>query len=595
MIIRWILLLHVGLCLGFAEPDGKLVALLQSTEAEAAKPEPDLAKVSFDLAAYLHDYDRPRAEAVLEEWVAELKQGLPPDADDLAKRKALISFANEKVPPGEAAQARPFTDQIPLEYPESRWLYHVLLKRKANCMGRSTLYLVLGREIGLEIQGVVAPGHVCVLAPGPGGTPEFLETTDHGKVVPKRAYEKLLGKGARVCHYRGLSPKEFISDLLSAHLGYRLNEGKRYAEAERAIQAALRLNPSNRGAFVNLGRACRGLGKLEEAVRCYDKTLSTWDLDMAWYNRGNALQDLEKLPEAATSYRHALRLNPECAKARSALAKLSLRVGDISSAFEARKDVVPPFAPSDDARKALRLDEAGKSAEAIPLYKKAIAAAPKDSPNLATLYLNLGNSLSKLKRTEEALKEYQTAARIDPAYVKAWTSTALAAGKLKKIELAADAIRQAKLVGTHAPDVVYAEVALAMMADDIAKAIEVGEAGLKRHVDFDGDRRALYSLKILLVDFYLRPGPGMKKIRAVELVTEQAEAKPNDLLLQCSLAAVEWRAGLREQADQRMVRALRRGAGTALELKLFRFEMAYRRMCRELEAEEAAPPAEASP
>lgn len=72
----------------------------------------------------------------------------------------------------------------------------------------------------------------------------------------------------------------------------------------------------------------RGIFDLKEKIKCYDKTLELNPKeDMAWNNKGWALDGLGKYEEAIKCYDQALALNPENNKAKnnksSALKKLT--------------------------------------------------------------------------------------------------------------------------------------------------------------------------------------------------------------------------------------------------------------------------------
>ena len=64
--------------------------------------------------------------------------------------------------------------------------------------------------------------------------------------------------------------------------------------------------------WLNKGNSLANLKKFEEAIACYDKTLSldstNWE---AWGNKGNALSKLGKDEESIVCYTQAIRLNHE--------------------------------------------------------------------------------------------------------------------------------------------------------------------------------------------------------------------------------------------------------------------------------------------
>jgi tetratricopeptide (TPR) repeat protein/predicted Ser/Thr protein kinase len=130
--------------------------------------------------------------------------------------------------------------------------------------------------------------------------------------------------------------------------GYHVERGralvrvKRYDEAIRACDDALRLAPDQPAAHAVRGRALLALGRYEEAERAFDRSMRTGGEPAAdvFRGRGRARMKLEKYPEAAEDYTRALERAPDAdlyqhrgwAHAFSDAWKLALR--DFSKAVE---------------------------------------------------------------------------------------------------------------------------------------------------------------------------------------------------------------------------------------------------------------------
>jgi tetratricopeptide (TPR) repeat protein len=72
------------------------------------------------------------------------------------------------------------------------------------------------------------------------------------------------------------------------------------------------MDPMLAAAWVNKGTTLDDLGKYQEAVICYDKSLDINSRDTdAWTNKGNALYNLKRYQESIVCYDKSLAINPE--------------------------------------------------------------------------------------------------------------------------------------------------------------------------------------------------------------------------------------------------------------------------------------------
>ncbi len=92
------------------------------------------------------------------------------------------------------------------------------------------------------------------------------------------------------------------------HLGNALQVLSRHEEAEASYRAALALAPGDTETLNNLGNSLRGQGRHEEAIACYGDVLGREpENPRALYNMGLSLTELDRLHEAETALRAALR------------------------------------------------------------------------------------------------------------------------------------------------------------------------------------------------------------------------------------------------------------------------------------------------
>lgn len=102
--------------------------------------------------------------------------------------------------------------------------------------------------------------------------------------------------------------------------------------AEQAFQQALLLQPGNPELHLDYGDACQRFGAPQRAVEHYRLATRLAPSARAYNCLGIALQALGKLDLARTSYRRALKLDPESVSTPINLAQLHERQGDLDAA-----------------------------------------------------------------------------------------------------------------------------------------------------------------------------------------------------------------------------------------------------------------------
>ncbi len=119
-------------------------------------------------------------------------------------------------------------------------------------------------------------------------------------------------------------------------LGLALLDAGRVRQAETGFRKALLLDPSCNEARLHLAHSLHMRKKFDEALSLYDELLSHgWNNAVTLNNRGNTLLLMNRLEEAAESYRSALSLKPDLHDARVALATALQGMGKISEALAA--------------------------------------------------------------------------------------------------------------------------------------------------------------------------------------------------------------------------------------------------------------------
>jgi predicted O-linked N-acetylglucosamine transferase (SPINDLY family) len=225
------------------------------------------------------------------------------------------------------------------------------------------------------------------------------------------------------------------------------------ARTGHADQAAVLLRqvaiamPDNPVAHNNHANVLRDLGRLQEAVKNYDRALA---LDPgyaeAYYNRGDALLALKRPDAALESYVTAIRLRPDYAEAHYSRGIALHELGRVNEALEsyARAIAIHPRFADAYYNQGIALHELRRWEEAARSYRGAIqiregfaqaynnlgtvlrdlgqtdgaldcfAKALTINPALGEAHLNLGQTLATLKRLEESLASYEQALRLMP-------------------------------------------------------------------------------------------------------------------------------------------------------------------------------------
>ena len=174
-------------------------------------------------------------------------------------------------------------------------------------------------------------------------------------------------------NYAIVGKKEELTDRDWNNKGAALHELGRLQEAIECYDKALEINLRNVGALSNKGNVLNKLGKHQEAIECYDKALEINPQNTdSWSNKGNALGELGKYQEAIGCFDKALEINPRFAEVWS--------------------------------NKAYALNKIGKPWESNVCCDKSLEINPK----LAMAWSNKGAALFYLKKPQEAVRCFET-------------------------------------------------------------------------------------------------------------------------------------------------------------------------------------------
>ncbi len=183
-----------------------------------------------------------------------------------------------------------------------------------------------------------------------------------------------------------------------------------YAKAIENYDAAIRLNPDLVEAYYNRGNAEDELGKYDAAIADYDAAIRlNPDYAKAYNNRGNVKYSLGKYDAAIADYDEVIRLKPDLAEAyynrgnaEGKLGKYDAAIADYDEAIRLKPDYAKAYNNRGNAEGKL-----GKYDAAIADYDEAIRLKPDD----AEAYYNRGNATKALGDVKAEAKEQAEAER----------------------------------------------------------------------------------------------------------------------------------------------------------------------------------------
>jgi tetratricopeptide (TPR) repeat protein len=229
------------------------------------------------------------------------------------------------------------------------------------------------------------------------------------------------------------STPEELANWEYSNKGVSLCNVGRVEEAIACFDRALSTNPQNHHAWLNKGVAIGTLGHAEEELECYDKALAIApQYAEAWYNKGLAFNHLGRFEEALYCYDRALTINSHQAEVwvnkGSALGNLG-RLEEELSCYEKALTIKPDHAKA-WIDKAFVLINFGLFEEANVCCDKALAI----NPGLAEAWANKASALGVLKRFDETIQCSEKALAINPHLCEAWVSKGLALWNVRRFE-----------------------------------------------------------------------------------------------------------------------------------------------------------------
>jgi tetratricopeptide (TPR) repeat protein len=213
-------------------------------------------------------------------------------------------------------------------------------------------------------------------------------------------------------------------------LAYAYRAKREWADAADYYRRYITLNPARSDTYFGLGAALQGLGDNKGATAAYQKYVA-----------------VEKSPQKQ-------RFVDEAWAELSKLSGTSPGANEPPATPAPGSDHAAKPSPSDAAALRAKADELraqNKWSEAVPAYKRAIAADPGN----LELCNDLGNTYFALKQYSDAAQAFAGATQRDPGYALGWYNQAHALRKAERWREAAEAYRQYIKLKPDDPDPYY--------------------------------------------------------------------------------------------------------------------------------------------
>lgn len=308
--------------------------------------------------------------------------------------------------------------------PEDLFLHNVLDTRRGYCLSLSVLYLAIAERIGLELHGVVVPGHFFVRYDD--GKKRFnIETTSMGRTAPDSHYiEKFKAPKRTDSLYMANLTKRQTLGCFFNNLGNSYSTVGDIDNAQLELERAVRVNPALAEAHTNLGNIYLKKGWSRDAISHYLTALKISDSDPKTHNNlANAYGYVGQFAQAVSQYRKAIELQPDFVDAYRNLAGTYLRNGQMKKAIAELKHALR--LKHDDSDSFLLLGDVYQRMKdynaAIHQYTRAAQLAPQSTSahtNLAYCYYNTD-------RFDTAVSHFGRAIQLDPSNTGAYFGLAL--------------------------------------------------------------------------------------------------------------------------------------------------------------------------
>ena len=200
--------------------------------------------------------------------------------------------------------------------------------------------------------------------------------------------------------------------------GNQWMQANRVADAVRAYDRAIELQPDYLDPHFNRGNALLRLQRNLEALASFERAIALSPrLVLAHYNRGAVLETLGRVQDAMDSYRAVLEVEPGDVQARFNLGCNHLSLKQYDEALTCMDAVIghAPQVARAHGNRGVALLRTGRLREAVSACDQALALQPQCADTLN----NRGNAHLQLKNYEQAFADLSEAIRLKPDQAEA--------------------------------------------------------------------------------------------------------------------------------------------------------------------------------
>jgi predicted O-linked N-acetylglucosamine transferase (SPINDLY family) len=198
-------------------------------------------------------------------------------------------------------------------------------------------------------------------------------------------------------------------------LGVIASQSGQHAVALEMIGKAIAINPASAGDYYsNYGLALAGLGRIDEAIAAYEKSLSLRpDLAAAHSNLAEALCAKGRFAEAVGKFNRAIEIQPNFAEAHLKIGRVLAHLGETNAAASAfrRTSELQPSWPDPVFHLGNIFFTRCDYVQAIAAYRRAIQLRP----DFVEALVNLGKSLNLIEQIDEAIDIFKRALNLRPS------------------------------------------------------------------------------------------------------------------------------------------------------------------------------------
>jgi len=202
-------------------------------------------------------------------------------------------------------------------------------------------------------------------------------------------------------------PKDRVNVLALQVEAEKATGERRYAEAARLMEQALRLDPTNPRSHIYLGKAYDGMGQYARAIQVYQHALAAkLEDDRIYASLGTDYIRLHKLADGVAALAHANQINPADLESLRNLGIACMQLGRDGEAEKAFKAILTQdnhYAPAYDGLGLLALQH-GDTESAQRDFESALQVDPREVIAL----LDLGMLYQKIGNPKQALRYYQS-------------------------------------------------------------------------------------------------------------------------------------------------------------------------------------------